>query len=99
MSETHTFTGNKRGPARYEIRIQGHLASRWTGWFSDLAITLAADGTTLIAGVVVDQAALHALLRKIRDLGVPLLSLRRVDTDSKHSPLDPYVIGSLHVLA
>ena len=63
----------------YQIRIKGHLGCEWTDWFEGLAITLEDNGDTLLTGSVVDQAALHGLLRKVRDLGVPLLSVSRVE--------------------
>jgi hypothetical protein len=63
----------------YQIRIQGHLGRHWADRFEDLSITLEEDGTTLLTGPVVDQAALHGLLRKIRDLGLPLLSINPID--------------------
>jgi len=59
----------------YEIRLKGHLDSQWTDWFEGLTITLEEDGTTLLTGTVVDQASLHGLLKKIRDLGIPLVSI------------------------
>jgi hypothetical protein len=59
----------------YEIRLKGHLGSQWTDWFEGLTITLEEDGDTLLTGPVVDQAALHGLLKKVRDLGMPLLSV------------------------
>ena len=59
----------------YQIRIKGHLGSQWTDWFGGLRITLEENGDTLLTGAVVDQAALHGLLRKVRDLGMPLLSV------------------------
>ncbi|NIW11203.1 MAG: hypothetical protein GWN33_12090 [Gammaproteobacteria bacterium] len=62
----------------YQIRIQGHLGRQWTDWFGGLTITLEEDGDTLLTGPVVDQAALYGLLRKVRDLGMPLLSVIRV---------------------
>ena len=62
----------------YQIRIEGHLDRRWTDWFGGLSITLEDDGETLLTGPVVDQAALHGLLRKVRDLGTPLISAIRV---------------------
>ena len=65
--------------AGYEIRIQGHLDSRWTTWFEDLSLTRLPDGTTLLQGRVVDQAALHGLLQRIRDLGLSLHSVTRHD--------------------
>ena len=70
----------------YQIRIKGHLGRQWTEWFGGLTITLEDDGVTLITGLVVDQAALHGLLRKVRDLGVPLLSVNRVESDQSDAP-------------
>jgi hypothetical protein len=61
----------------YQIRIQGHLDSEWTDWFEGLTITLEDNGVTLLSGLVVDQAALYGLLRKVRDLGMPLLAVNR----------------------
>lgn len=65
---------------RYEIRVHGHLDPRWAAHFEGLRLTRDSDGTTLIAGPVVDQAALHGLLRRVRDLGLPLVSVLNVDT-------------------
>jgi hypothetical protein len=65
-------------PMVYQIRIEGHLGPKWTDWFGDVSITLEDNGETLLTGPVVDQAALHGLLRKIRDLGMPLISAIRV---------------------
>ena len=62
----------------YQIRLQGHLGGQWTDWFGGLTITLEENGDTLLTGPVVDQAALYGLLRKVRDLGMPLLSVNRV---------------------
>lgn len=67
-------------PAVYEIRIRGHLGSRWADWFGDLTLSLTDNGDTLLSGLVVDQAALHGLLKKVRDLGVPLISLCRIES-------------------
>ena len=66
----------------YEIRIKGHLGRQWTDWFEGLTITLQEDGNTLLAGPVIDQAALHGLLKKVRDLGMPLISVNRVNPTS-----------------
>ena len=66
-------------PMVYQIRIKGHLGSQWTDWFEGLTITLEEDGDTLLTGPVVDQAALHGLLKKVRDLGLPLLSVSPVE--------------------
>ena len=68
-----------RQPIIYQIRIQGHLGSEWTDWFEGLSLTLEDNGETLLTGSVVDQAALHGLLRKVRDLGMPLLSVNPVE--------------------
>jgi hypothetical protein len=59
----------------FEIRLQGHLNPRWESWFGDMTITLTADGDTILTGPVADQAVLHGLLKKVRDLGMPLLSV------------------------
>ena len=65
-------------PMVYQIRITGHLGREWTEWFDGLGITLEANGDTLLTGPVVDQAALHGLLKKVRDLGMPLVSVNSV---------------------
>jgi hypothetical protein len=65
----------------YQIRIEGHLGREWADWFGGMAITLEDNGNTLLTGPVVDQAALHGLLRKVRDVGIPLLSVIRVKSD------------------
>ena len=75
MSETYRSTEDQYEPGHYEIRLKGHLAERWAGWFDGLTITLEENGDTLLSGPVVDQAALHGLLKKVRDLGLPLISV------------------------
>ncbi len=79
MSETHESTEDHHEPGRYEIRIKGHLDARWAAWFDGLTITLEENGATLLTGTVVDQAALHGVLRKVRDLGLPLVSVLQVE--------------------
>jgi hypothetical protein len=68
-------------PGRYEIRLKGHLDSRWAAWFDGLSLTNSSDGTTLLRGPVADQAALHGLLQKVRDIGLPLVSVTQVQPD------------------
>ena len=68
-------------PIFYQIRIEGHLGREWADWFEGLTITALDTGETLLTGAVVDQAALHGLLRKVRDLGMPLVSVVRVKPD------------------
>jgi len=70
--------GRHQDPGRYEIRVKGHLDTRWAAWFDGLALAHGSDGTTMIHGPVADQAALHGLLQKIRDLGLPLISVNHV---------------------
>ena len=83
MSETHASTEDHYEPGIYEIRIKGHLDDQWSDWFGGLTITLEDNGDTLITGPVIDQAALHGLLKKVRDLGMPLVSVSPVE----HGPL------------
>lgn len=68
------------GPSRYEIRVRGHLGPRWAAWFDGLTLIDESDGTTALRGPVVDQAALHGVLQRVRDTGLPLVSV---------TPLDP----------
>ena len=70
----------------YKIRIKGHLSREWADWFEGLTITLEEDSTTLLTGPVVDQAALHGLLKKVRDLGMPLLSVCPLETAPRLRP-------------
>jgi hypothetical protein len=81
MSETYASTEDHDQAGLTEIRIKGHLPDRWDNWFGGLTITLEDNGDTLLTGPVVDQAALHGLLRKVRDLGMPLISVNRVKPD------------------
>ena len=74
----------------YEIRLQGHLDARWADWLEGLSITLDEDGSTLLRGPLADQAALHGVLKKVRDLGLPLLSVNPVDAQAG-DPGDPKI--------
>jgi hypothetical protein len=64
---------------RYEVRLKGHLDARWAAWFDGLTLTNQNDGTTVIGGEVADQAALHGLLQRVRDTGLPLVSVTRLE--------------------
>lgn len=80
MNDTHTTSDHDR-PEVYEIRVAGHLSDQWADWFEGLTIQRQADGHTRLICQVIDQAALHGLLRKVRDLGLVLLSVNRVTSD------------------
>lgn len=73
-------------PTIYQIRIKGHLGHQWKEWFGGLTITLENNGDTLLTGPVVDQAALHGLLKRVRDLGTPLISVNRIKPDPAERP-------------
>ena len=75
MSNNSDPTTNPSQPVVYQITIKGHLGHQWTDWFEGLTITLEEDGNTLLTGPIIDQAALHGLLKKVRDLGMPLVSV------------------------
>ncbi len=79
MANTCDPTTDPSRPPVYEIRVRGRLGPRWADWFEGLTVTPEANGDTLLTGPVVDQAALHGLLRRVRDLGLPLLSVVRLD--------------------
>jgi hypothetical protein len=78
MSEVHPMANLLWEAGDYEIRIQGRLDARWATWFDDLSLTNESDGTTVLYGPVADQAALHGLLQKVRDLGLPLLTVNYI---------------------
>ena len=81
------MSNNQNEEARiYQIRIEGQLGREWTDWFDGLSITPGEDGTTLLTGPVIDQSALHGLLKKVRDLGTPLVSVHRMETDGYSNP-------------
>lgn len=80
-----------RQPAgHYELRIDGHLGEHWSTWFDGLSLTHADDGTTILRGPVTDQAELHGLIAKVRDLGATLLAVNVVDADSCHFTSSPH---------
>jgi hypothetical protein len=86
MSTNPELDTAARQPMIYQVRIQGHLGGQWTDWFGGLTITQEDNGETLFTGPVVDQAALHGLLRKVRDLGLPLVSVIRVEPGQTGAP-------------
>jgi hypothetical protein len=86
MSTGHEAMEDRNEPGLYEIRIKGHLDDKWAGWFDGLAIIRRENGETLLRGPVDDQAALHGLLRKVRDLGLPLLAVNTADPRQVNSP-------------
>ena len=91
MSEPRASTDDPEEPGRYEIRIAGRLDHRWTNWFEGMTFTHTSDGTTTLTGPVVDQAALHGLLSKVRDLGLPLVSVTRVGPVGPEAPtIEPH---------
>ena len=85
MNDNQAFEENSNQYQYYEIRVKGHLDARWADWFEGLTITLHKEGDTILSGPVADQAALHGLLKKIRDLGLPLVSVNRVQSIETHS--------------
>lgn len=86
MSEGHTSTGDRHGAGCYEIRLKGHLDTRWAAWFDGLTVSHESEGTTVISGPIADQAALHGLLQRVRDLGLPLVSVTQVEADQPDPP-------------
>ena len=86
MNATSASTGDQYEPGQYEIRLKGHLDDKWVDWFEGLTITRADNGETLLTGPVVDQAALHGVLRKVRDLGLPLVSVNQIDPKQANGP-------------
>ncbi len=86
MLDTLIATTDAGQPKVYQIRIKGRLGPRWSGWFEGMTITSEENGDALLTGPVVDQAALHGVLRNVRDLGLPLLSIMRVDPKHEDAP-------------
>ena len=86
MSNIRDPSTNPSQTVIYQIRIKGLLSREWTDWFEGLTITLEDNGDTLLAGPIIDQAALHGLLKKVRDLGMPLVSVSPVEPGQADSP-------------
>ena len=85
MTERRTPPPHRPEAGRYEIRLTGHLDAHWTAWFDGLTVGHENDGTTVITGPIADQAALHGVLQRVRDLGLPLVSVIRVEGDRSTS--------------
>jgi hypothetical protein len=86
LNETHTLTESYDKSEFYVIRLKGYLHPRWAGWFEGLTITLQASGDTLLTGPLADQAALHGLLKKVRDLGMTLISVNLLEPGPVDEP-------------
>ena len=80
-------TAKRQAPTAYRLRVEGHLDQRWSAWFQDLTLHRENDGTTSLSGAVTDQAELHGLLTKVRDLGITLISVEVIDPPDKGTPI------------
>jgi hypothetical protein len=81
MTDQRTPTPDRPDAGRYEIRLTGRLDAHWAAWFDGLTVSHETDGTTVISGPIADQAALHGLLQRVRDLGLPLVSVTRLEPE------------------
>ena len=86
MNGRTRIEGDRHEAGRYEIRLKGHLDTRWAAWFDGLSLSHQSDGTTVISGPIADQTALHGLLQKVRDTGLPLVSVTCIDPDPVELP-------------
>ena len=86
MDTKHNDSAELNQPTVYRIKLKGHLSEQWAAWFEGMTITLEETGETLLTGPVVDQAALHGLLKKVRDLGAPLLLVTRLKPGRADTP-------------
>jgi hypothetical protein len=91
MSSKHSSESDADQPVVYQIRLKGHLSRQRMNWFEGLIITLEDNGDTRLTGTVIDQAALHGILKKVRDLGMPLLSLNSVEPSQQGTSDDKQV--------
>jgi hypothetical protein len=86
MNEPHASADDPDEPGQYEIRLRGRLEARWAAWFDGLSLTYESDATSVLRGPVADQAALHGLLQKVRDLGLPLIAVMQVGLEQATGP-------------
>lgn len=86
MTDRPASSPDRSEAGRYEIRLTGHLDAHWTAWFDGLTVSREANGTTVISGLIVDQAALHDPIQRVRDLGLPLVSVVRLGPDGAGEP-------------
>ena len=84
MNDSSSPSDDRPGAGRYEIRLTGHLHERWAAWFDGLTVAHQDDGTTVISGALADQAALHGVLQRVRDLGLPLISVTELHAGDHH---------------
>ncbi|MCU0502983.1 MAG: hypothetical protein MUC51_14690 [Anaerolineae bacterium] len=89
MSKHHDSATPADQAPFYQIRLKGHLGPEWVDWFGGMAVDLTEEGDTLLTGPVADQAALHGLLRKVRDLGIPLISVNEIHQDQSQEGATP----------
>lgn len=88
MANEHNPAPAPAEPAIYQLRLQGQLGAQWSDWFEGMTISQAEHGDTLVTGPVIDQATLHGLLRKVRDLGMPLLAVNRIQPGQTDRPVE-----------
>jgi hypothetical protein len=86
MTDQPTWNPDRSEAGRYEIRVRGRLDAHWAAWFDGLTVGQESDGTTVISGTVADQAALHGVIKRVRDLGLPLVSVTRLSADEPDTP-------------
>lgn len=93
MTEPRGSSNDRLEAERYEIRLRGHLETRWAAWFDGMTLSHENDGSTLLSGPIVDQAALHGLLQKVRDTGLPLVSVTCIRHDQPTGPANKPSMG------
>ncbi|NNJ11362.1 hypothetical protein EKD04_013555 [Chloroflexales bacterium ZM16-3] len=87
MENKHSAASSPTEPVIYQLRLQGRLGADWSDWLEGMTVSPAENGDTLVTGLVIDQATLHGLLRKVRDLGIPLLAVNRIQPGQTGGPV------------